>query len=250
MENKCENLSLYIIDELTAREKEQYEGHLRICAHCQHELESLQETWQSLFYEIEEVDVPGTLKAEVMDFIFEKNEPVQREHKVERTKKSLIERFKFIFKKQFSPLSTGVAAVLIIGLAGLYWHNLQLKDTITALENEAVGPVQIVSTYALKGQGLAASANGNAYLLQEGSDISLVIELNNMPGTKDKEVYQVWLLKNGTRQNAGTLKPDQNGNGLITYRLPPAHSFDDIGITLEPNPNNTQPLGVKVMGTS
>jgi hypothetical protein len=70
-----------------------------------------------------------------------------------------------------------------------------------------------------------------------------------MPRTKGDEVYQVWLLKNGNRQNAGTLKPDENGNGLITYRLPKGHSFDDIGITLEPNPYNTQPQGYKVMGT-
>ncbi|MGG1398902.1 hypothetical protein ABE288_14000 [Bacillus salipaludis] len=48
----------------------------------------------------------------------------------------------------------------------------------------------------------------------------------------------------------GTLKPDHNGNGLISYRLPENYLFDDIGITLEPNPHNTQPKGEKVMGTS
>ncbi|WP_423799943.1 anti-sigma factor domain-containing protein [Neobacillus sp. SAB-20_R2A] len=250
MENKCENLSLYMINELTPREKEEFERHLKTCTHCQHELESLQGLWQTLSYEVEEVDVPETLKAEVMNFIFEEKIAPQQDQKVETAKKSLIEQFKLYFKKHFSPLSTAVAVVLVIGLVGLYWNNLQLKDTITALETKEVDTSQIVSTYILKGQGLAASANGNAYLLQEGGTTNLVIELNNMPRTNDEEVYQVWLLKNGTRQNAGTLKPDQNGNGLITYRLPQSLSFDAIGITLEPNPNNTQPQGQKVMGTS
>lgn len=250
MENKCENLSLYMINELTTLEKEEFERHLKTCTHCQHELESLQGLWQTLSYEVEEVDVPETLKADVMNFIFEENKAPQQEQKIETAKKSISEHFKLNFKKHFSPLSTAVAAVLIIGLVGLYWNNLQLRETITAIETKEADPPHIVSTYVLKGQGLAASANGNAYLLQEGGTTNLVIELNNMPRTKDEEVYQVWLLKNGTRQNAGTLKPDQNGNGLITYRLPQAHSFDAIGITLEPNQNNTQPQGQKVMGTS
>ncbi|MCH6265033.1 anti-sigma factor [Neobacillus citreus] len=250
MENKCENLSLYMINELTPREKDEFEDHLKTCTHCQHELESLQGLWQTLSYEVEEVDVPETLKAEVMNFIFEEKEAPQQDQKVETAKKSLIVQFKLHFKKHFSPLSTAVAVVLVIGLVGLFWNNLQLKETITALETKEADTSQIVSTYILKGQGLASSANGNAYLLQEGGTTNLVIELNNMPRTNNEEVYQVWLLKNGTRQNAGTLKPDQNGNGLITYRLPQALSFDAIGITLEPNPNNTQPQGQKVMGTS
>ncbi|WP_284036551.1 anti-sigma factor [Neobacillus sp. 114] len=250
MENKCENLSLYMINELTALEKEEFERHLKTCTHCQHELESLQGLWQTLSYEVEEVDVPETLKADVMNFIFEENEAPQQEQKVKPTKKGFIDLIKLNFKKHFSPLSTAVAVVLVIGLVGLFWNNLQLKETITALETKEADPSQIVSTHILKGQGLAASANGNAYLIQEGSTTNLVIELNNMPRTKDEEVYQVWLLKNGTRQNAGTLKPDQNGNGLITYRLPQSLSFDAIGITLEPNPKNTQPQGQKVMGTS
>jgi hypothetical protein len=248
MENKYEKLSLYTVDELSEQEKDQLERHLKTCIHCQHELASLQETWQALSYNIEEVDVPESLKAEVMDLIFEGNEIPEQAKKEERN--SFIEQLKLILSKHFSPLSAGITIVLVIGLIGLFWTNLHLKDTITALENEVVDHTQIVTTYALSGQDLAASAYGKAYLLKEGNDTSLVIELKNMPSTNDDEVYQVWLLKNGNRQNAGTLKPDQNGNGIIAYRLPEDLSFDDIGITLEPNPYNTQPHGQKVMGTS
>lgn len=71
-----------------------------------------------------------------------------------------------------------------------------------------------------------------------------------MPKIKSDEVNQVWLLENGIHQNAGTLKPDHNGNGLLSYRLPKDYVFDGIGITLEQTPNHTQPKGKKVMGTS
>ncbi|WP_066391367.1 anti-sigma factor [Neobacillus mesonae] len=250
MENKCENLSLYIIDELSEHERAQFEHHLKTCIHCQKEIHSLKETWEMLSFDFEEKDVPASLKDEVMDFIFQEQE-------AEAVVKTCDEEpkrhdIKLFFAKQFSPLSAGIAAVLLIGAIGLLWSNLQLRNNIAALENKvgSTTTTEIVRTFHLSGQNTALSANGNAYLVKEGSSTVLVIELNNMPDTKNEEVYQVWLLKNGKRQSAGTLKPDSSGNGLITYRLPKNHSFDDIGITLEPNPNNTQPQGQKVMGTT
>ncbi|QCJ44355.1 anti-sigma factor [Bacillus sp. S3] len=249
MENKCENLSSYVIDELSEHERAQFEHHLKTCNHCQNEVTTLKESWQMLSFDFEEVDVPTSLKAEVMDFIFQENKEPSEVQAAESAKPHYLEKWKGFFSKQFSPLSAGIMAVLVLGLFGLLWNNLQLRDSITVLENHAATHAQIVRTFDLKGQDTAELAKGNAYLLQEGSGTVLVIELNNMPSTKDDEVYQVWLLKNGNRENAGTLKPDLNGNGLITYRLPKNYSFDGIGITLEPNPNNTQPQGQKVMGT-
>ncbi|WHY60014.1 anti-sigma factor [Cytobacillus firmus] len=249
MENKCDNLSLYIINELTNQDKKQFEDHLLKCAKCQQELKSIQETWQMLSYDVEETEVPESLKSQVMDFVFEENKFLKHEEKIEAEPISFKERILSVAKRHFSPISTAVTAILIICLIGFYWNSLQLKDTIKSLENKAADPAQIVTTYSLTGQSLAASATGSAYLLQEGTETSLVIALNNMPITKGDEVYQVWLLKNGNRQSAGTLIPDQNGSGLITYRLPPEYSFEDIGITLEPNPFNTQPQGQKVLGT-
>ncbi|WNS76285.1 anti-sigma factor [Bacillus sp. DTU_2020_1000418_1_SI_GHA_SEK_038] len=243
--NKCENLSLFITDQLSGYEQEQFEKHLNTCAHCRNEVNSFQETWQMLSYDIEETEVPDSLKDEVMNFIFVENNMQTQVNK----KQSFFEQLKGMLAKHFSPLSAGIMTVLAIGLIGLLWNNLQLKESITALENKALSPAQIVRTIDLKGQDLAASASGIAYLLQEGQNTNLIIELNNMPMTENDEVYQVWLLKNGNRHNAGILKPDQNGNGLITYQLPKDHTFDDIGITLEPNTGNTQPKGQKVMGT-
>jgi hypothetical protein len=250
MENKCENLSLYIIDELSEHEKAQFERHLKTCHNCQNEVNSLQDAWQLLSYDIEETNVPTSLKADVMNFIFEENETPIQSQVVKEKNPSFLKRLKVILTKQFSPLSLSITAILVMSIIGLLWGNIQMKDTITALENNAASTAQIVRTYDLKGQDAATSANGSAYLLQEGSNTNLVISLNNMPSTNNDEVYQVWLLKNGNRENAGTLKPDQKGNGLLTYSLSKEYSFDDIGITLEPNPNNTQPQGQKVMGTS
>ncbi|WP_274308995.1 anti-sigma factor [Solibacillus daqui] len=248
MENKCENLTLYMIDELSKQERKHYEQHLKTCRSCQNELNSLQETWQMLSYDMEGAEVPETLKTEVMNFIFD-DVPLKAPAAIDK-KQTIFQRLKLQLRNQFSPLSAVTTIILILGMFGLYWKNIQLNDFITAVESEVHTPSQIVKTFTLKGQNIASSANGMAYLLENGNHNNLIIELNNMPGTKRDEVYQVWLLKDGDRHNAGILKPDENGNGFITYRLPKDQTFNDIGITLEPNPNNTQPQGGKVMGTS
>lgn len=248
MENKCENLTLYLIDELSKQERKHFEQHLKTCIPCQNELNSLQETWQMLSYDMEGAEVPETLKTEVMNFIFD-DVPLKAPAAIDK-KQTIVQRLKLQLRNQFSPLSAVTTILLILGMFGLYWNNIRLNDYVTAVESEVHTPSQIVKTFTLKGQNIASSANGMAYLLENGNHNNLIIELNNMPGTKRDEVYQVWLLKDGNRHNAGILKPDENGNGLITYRLPKDQTFNDIGITLEPNPNNTQPQGEKVMGTS
>ncbi|MEB3100594.1 anti-sigma factor [Ferviditalea candida] len=67
---------------------------------------------------------------------------------------------------------------------------------------------------------------------------------------KGDEAYQVWLIKDGIRHNAGTLRADHQGNGVLTYRLNgDDKAFDAIGITLEPDSHGTRPRGKKVLGT-
>lgn len=244
MGNKCDNLSLYIVGELSDAEKKQFENHMETCVDCRKEAASLRNMWEMLSYDVEEAEVPETLKAEVMDFVFRQDQPAPK-HKL-----TFSDKVKNLYGRHFSPISIGVVFALMLGLGGLAWSNHQLKETITAMENTRITTTQIVKTFTLKGQNLAASAKGNAFLLQEGKDASIVIELKNLPGIEPKEVYQVWLLKNGSRHNAGTLKPDENGNGHLSYRLPRDYRFDDIGITLEPNSTNTEPMGQKVIGTA
>ncbi|MCJ8009278.1 anti-sigma factor domain-containing protein [Lederbergia wuyishanensis] len=249
MINNCENLSLYIADELSEQEKERFERHLVTCSSCRNEVDSLQEMWHLLSYDIEEVDVPETLKSEVMNFIFDENTAHLQAEKKENPERNFFKKYISTLTKQFSPISLGITAILLMLTFGLTWNNYQLKESLHSVEYKTDYTTKLISTFSLKGQNIASSANGTAYLLQEGNDTSLVISFSNMPSTKNEEVYQVWLLKDGNRENAGTLKPDLEGKGFLTYRLQKDQSFDNIGVTLEPHPNNTQPQGQKVMGS-
>jgi Anti-sigma-K factor rskA len=86
--------------------------------------------------------------------------------------------------------------------------------------------------------------------LQQGEDKRLVVQVNNLPRLEGSEVYQVWILKNGNRENAGIFKPDESGAGVLTYQLAQNSDFDQIGITVEPDQYSTQPRGKKIMGSS
>lgn len=259
MGNNCENLTLFIVNELSGLKKQEFEQHLNTCGSCQQEILSLQDTWQTLSLDFEEVDVPDTLKADVMNFVFEEEkevkinegESIYSKPKTEAMpiKQNRTARLRSFFIHHFSPLTAVVMGVLLISCVGLIWNNFQLKENIAAISSKENDPSKIITTLSLKGKDMMQSANGTAYLLQSGRETNLVVQVSNMPDTKDEEVYHVWLLKNGERQSAGTLKPDSFGNGLLSFHLPENQTFDEIGITLEPNPYSTEPLGKKVMGT-
>ena len=50
-------------------ERAAFERHLRTCVTCREELSELQEAWQALPFEMEEVGVPADLKQQVMQSI-------------------------------------------------------------------------------------------------------------------------------------------------------------------------------------
>lgn len=114
-------------------------------------------------------------------------------------------------------------------------------------------PVEVETTLSLQPADKTAvnmNTDGVAYVLQQGEERRLVVQIQNLPTLKESEVYQVWLLNKGERANAGTFKPDEAGTGLLTYKLILNDQFNQIGITKEPDPNGTQPRGKKIVGSS
>ncbi|SFD35402.1 Putative zinc-finger [Bacillus sp. OV194] len=244
MTKQCENLISYLAGELSEQESEMFKRHLHHCPSCSTEIPLLQEAWYALPYDLEEPTIPQTLKAEVMDFIFTER-PQDQNKKVEK-----LYCLKMWFKQSFSPISTALVTVLLIGLIGLLWNNIELKNKISDTNGALSGTPQIIDTLTIQSERKSINANGIAYIIQEGKERELIIQFQNMPLLEGEEVYQVWLLKDGQRENAGTFRPNSDGKSVLSYRLPEQkRSFDDIGITLEPDSNSTKPRGQKMMGT-
>jgi anti-sigma-K factor RskA len=249
MKKECDQLAAYVAGELTKEEYDCFERHLSQCEACPLELKELQEAWFALPCEAEEADVPTELKSEVMDYIFtEKQAEVPREEGFT----TMFLKWKRGVKQHFTPLAPTIVVILFIAVAGLIYQNIQLNQALSDVEEAPSGsPARITRTLTLQSVTPSSDAQGYAAVIETGNGRELIVHLNQLPMPEGEQAYQVWLLNDGKRKNAGTFRPAPNGKGVITYRLPgPQFSFEKIGITLEPDANGTKPRGQKVIGTS
>ncbi|RST73104.1 anti-sigma factor [Siminovitchia acidinfaciens] len=239
MRAECGKLLYFMADELSGGEKLKYMKHLKECKQCSKEFEEMTDVWNALQMDFEEKDVPETLKADVMDYVFKhesKKDPLKRS--AHRTAK---------IKRQYTPWASGFVLVLSIMALYLCFHVLSNQNS----NAEKPFPSEIVETFQLSSSGKTSSRlTGTAVVLQEGESKKLIVRMEHMPVLQGAEVYQVWLLNNGKRENAGIFRPDERGTGVLIFELDRGIQFDQIGITTEPDENSDLPRGEKIAGSA
>jgi hypothetical protein len=253
MEQHCENLLPYLLEELTQEQRKAFAQHLNQCERCREQLSDVRPVWKLMPLTVHEVDPPADLKDQVFSSIFpaERNESLL----LETPRQTEVQPSNNHRETWWNPnvkFSWGaVAAALFILLIGVSWNNLQLRDQLSAIEDPLSSPVQVLQSYAMASADPSIEAvSGQGWLIRNGDQKRLVIQMDGLPSNRGDEVYQVWLIHNGLRQNAGTFRVDDRGRGLLTYEFDdPAIQFEHIGITLEPDPFGNQPRGKKVAGT-
>jgi hypothetical protein len=240
---ECDNLIFYLAGELPDLEATSFKNHLKHCPSCSLELEDLQDTWFALSYDRDDKEAPQSLKTEIMSYVFG-----------EQSKSSfpprLLSIWMLAFKRKWAPFVTGMVAVLLICVFGLGWNEVNLRKIIS--DHEEViqkGPIWIKDAFILQPKNPSSKAKGVVYLVQEGKQKQLFMQLHHIPKTKGTEVYQAWLLYDGKYQSCGTFRSNQSGEGVLTYLVPPKVQFNGFEITLEPNSSAIQPHGQTIMKT-
>ncbi|MDM5219484.1 anti-sigma factor [Peribacillus sp. NJ11] len=239
MNTECANLLSFLSGELGEKEKKAFAEHLIQCSECTKDYEQMTEAWNSLKWDFEEMEPSSSLKSEVMNFVFEPNDqvPVRKE-----------KNWSSFFFRQFTPVTSGLLLATLVLAFVLLYSNIQLKKELAAINL----PMEVKTSLSLQPADKTAvkmNTDGEAYILQQGEDRRLIVQIQNLPSLKESEVYQVWLLKDGKRTNAGTFKPDETGTGSLTYKLSINDQFNQIGITREPDSNSTKPRGEKIVGS-
>ncbi|MED1783476.1 anti-sigma factor [Brevibacillus fortis] len=214
--------------------------HLKNCTDCKKEYQELSQAWHALPFDYTEIEVPESLKGEVLGFVFDHKRKSGTE-----TFMAKMSKLAMMLKSQFTPVSASIVAVLLLAITGLGIANVQENN-----RHAANIPIEILTAIRLKAANQShPGANGIAYIVQQGSEKNLVVQVNEFPNVEGSQVYQVWLLKDGKRENGGIFKPDENGFGLLTYQLAAGQTFDQIGITVEPDVNSSEPRGQKIAGS-
>lgn len=237
----------YLLGEVTEEEMSLFKQHTIHCSSCRLEVQELDEAWNLIPFQLDDVEVPSGLKEEVMNYIFQADNSTNNSNVLEKTVETQ-SKSNWHFNRFIYVL---VAAALLISFGGVLWNNLQLREELTQVKENAMSPTNVVQVYSLKSADpKVSSAKGNAWVYMNGNRKQIVLKLRGLASTKGSEAYQVWLINDGNRRSAGTFHVDKNGNGLLTYEFNDNEPvIEAIGVSLEPDANGTQPRGKKVLGT-
>jgi hypothetical protein len=264
--NNCDQVFPFFLNELSPEQSKAFVEHISTCPKCAEELRGLQQVWQSLPYEMDEVDLPDSIKLRMQDNIMQSIHEFDQQAVIEKPPIILLEpadQSSNDREPSLSPLAKPIkrwsfvaAAVLYIAIgAAIGWGLKDYGDSRSAGPAVSPGllaqPAQVVSQYTLKAfDPSMPEASGKCFIKQQGDSKQLVLQVNGLNMNSGDWAYQVWLIKEGVRYNGGTFRVNDKGDGILTYDLSPAvSSFEALGITLEPDAEGTKPRGKKVLGT-
>ncbi|NOU95334.1 hypothetical protein GC093_19190 [Paenibacillus sp. LMG 31456] len=257
--NLCEQVFPYFLKELSPEDEETFEHHLRSCHSCRDELVELQQIWQALPFEMEEVEIQESVKAQMLNNILQDiHDPMNSAERAVIMDQELIPEANPLVQKKrpstrrsrlWSFAAAGIACIMVGATVG--WGLNEYGLIHYPLESKIAAPAQVIEQYTLKAfDPNMPAANGHCWIKQQGQQQQLVLQVNGLKENAEDQAYQVWIVKKGTRFNGGTFRVNEKGSGVLTYDLNPMESeFDTIGITLEPDALGTKPRGKKVLGS-
>lgn len=234
----CDFILDYLAGACSENEKEAFERHLAYCDSCKQELAELQFVWEELPLDMERIEPPEDLKEQIMAAA--KAAPKRHKARSER--------------KLWKPAIAAAAAALIF-VGGSLWDHLFINKQdaqLESIENALLAPAsEIVQISMLKAESTESEhAYGVACIVDNGKSKQFVVYVFGAQETKNEEAYQVWLLRDGIRSSAGTFRVDEKGVGLLVMGIESEQlTYDNIGITLEPDEKGDQPRGTKAFGT-
>jgi hypothetical protein len=255
----------------TDEERLAFERHLPDCEACQAEMKDLQYIWEALPAQMEHMNPPEDLKQQVMNAALSADARQQQQEltllqmypngKAHQSNRANRPGRRFAGWK---PSARWSAAALILLLAASIGWNVEQQLT-SGSSGPTSGPPSIEAALSvpaaqikrliplLPQSGSAEdTARGVACIVDNGRSRQFVVYLFGAAPTSGDQAYQVWLIHNGARTSAGTLRVADGENGIGLMAMPindEMPAFDQIGITLEPDDHGAQPRGQKMFGS-
>lgn len=232
----CDLLIDYYNGQLETEQKETFRQHLETCESCQEELAEWEALNAELIDTIPLVDPPEGMKDRVLGNVFSE-EILKSENKIQTMKKK---------QRSFKvPFITAAAALLLSVIGNIYMlagQEEEPRDMAELLREEE-------NTISLSPASETLDMNARVALHGGTAGQTLILEASNFTNLNEDEVYQVWLLKEEEPYRAGTLVPNEAGQGYVVFNLDEETEidWDMVAITVEPSPHSQLPEGDIVM---
>jgi anti-sigma-K factor RskA len=259
-ESLRDTAALYVVGALDARERAAFEAHVRECASCAAEIQSLGAAAHALPLAAPQVDPPAALRSRVLAIAGER---------APRAGASDLRTLTAGRSPRVIPSWLAIAALLLLSVAlGAYAITLrqrlggleaQLNDTIARLnrtEQEltsatrtaagvqarlAVLTAPDLQQVTLAGQGPAPQAAGRAFLSRSSG---LLFAASNLPSLPPGRTYQLWYLTRSVPVSVDIFKPDDAGRAAVTQPPPvTAPAVTGLAVSIEPEGGVPAPTG-------
>lgn len=136
----------------------------------------------------------------------------------------------------------GLAALLLVG-TNLYWAARTAR-----VEREAAAVSALAQAPAIRLSPSEEGVGRGVIFRPEDGEISLLCVWGMEP-LPQEQAYQVWLTSSEERVSGGTFRVTDDGYGILFLRPPdPLHSYDGMGITVEPAGGSPGPTTPRLLG--
>ncbi|MBV6682188.1 anti-sigma factor [Bacillus sp. JRC01] len=235
-QHQCDHILDYYNGHLSELQKAAFEKHLASCSECQEFLKELEQISGCLPYSSEPVEPPTDLEDRVFARILNESEEKQEPAAAPRQK----HRRPWIFPS--------IAAALALSIIGNAYLFTQLEDQKRVVEEATIDEVVEYAELApVSGEG-----TGTASIIKQGKQTSMVVQASDLAKLSDKEVYQVWLIKDEKPERAGTFVTSGDGKGSVIFKFNEEFTkkdWDQVAVSLEPDANSELPQGEIVLAS-
>ena len=233
-------LPAYALGSLDPGEQAQVEAHLAGCEVCQRELQAFQGVVSELPLATPMHAAPPRLRQAILERVSQAVPQVRAADNPPRQPVSFLARVR---RALAAPIPTwGLVGALVVVVA-LLAINVALVRRVAAVPSNDFRIIE------LNGTAIAPGASAWVVMSDNGQSGTLITE--GLPALKPGQQYQLWLTKDGERDNGGVFTVDGSGYGsLWVYTQEPLIGYKQFGVTVEPQGGSSAPTGNKVLGGS
>ena len=242
----------YVLDALTSEETTATAQHIRTCERCQARLVAHEATigrlGEAVALHEPSPEIYHRLMATITTDLTPSLQPARQQPLPTRQRSFWLPRWAWAL--------TLANALLFLGTGWVAWQTWQ-----PFVQGQSSWQ-QMTQTLSVQRRALAllteptsrriSLSNGHqtrgTLLLQSAADQAVLI-VQNLPPLPANRVYQLWLIRDGIRDNGGTFQVDAEGFGMLSIQAP--HTFKDYqaaGITEEPAGGSPGPTSPRVIG--
>jgi hypothetical protein len=236
-----ELLPAYLVDGLEADEQATLLQHLRECASCQAEADSLRSAMSLMGLAAPDAGEPSPkVKQRVMAAVHGMAKP-------HRADQSQPRRANFW---RWAVIPSAAALLIVVGLGAVFgslWTQIEQQqarlDRLTRIQT-ALQQFMLndnIQTVPIQATDPAAAVDATLYVAED----KVAMSVTGLPPLEGESVYQCWWIDPDTGEMVAgsTFKVDENGAGVWVWSMPPHGEYKRMAITQESQPDHTQAEG-------